>query len=53
MNFRWSFVKCALQVPTLFLGGAESDYIPVADHEEIREQFPQARYRVKEIWTFE
>ena len=26
---------------TLFIGGAESDYIPVSDHEEIRERFPR------------
>jgi abhydrolase domain-containing protein 11 len=31
------------QGPTLFLGGGESDYIPVADHEQIMESFPAAR----------
>ena len=30
--------------PTLFIGGAESDYIPVSDHEEIRESFPTAQF---------
>jgi len=30
--------------PTLFIGGAESDYIPVADHEEIKESFPTAQF---------
>ena len=30
--------------PTLFIGGSESDYIPVADHEEIKESFPTAQF---------
>jgi len=30
---------------TLFIGGAESDYIPVADHDEIQEVFPRAEFR--------
>jgi len=30
--------------PTLFIGGAESDYIPVSDHEEIKESFPGAKF---------
>jgi len=30
--------------PTLFIGGAESDYIPVSDHDQILEQFPRARF---------
>ena len=25
--------------PTLFIGGSESDYIPVTDHDEIQEMF--------------
>jgi len=31
--------------PTLFIGGAESDYIPVTDHDEIQEVFPRAEFR--------
>jgi len=30
--------------PTLFLGGAESDYIQVTDHDEIKEMFPLAQF---------
>ena len=30
--------------PTLFIGGAESDYIPVADHDEIQETFPVSQF---------
>ena len=30
--------------PTLFIGGGDSDYIPVADHEQIRETFPTAEF---------
>jgi len=30
--------------PTLFLGGGDSDYIPVHDHAAIEEIFPQARF---------
>ena len=29
----------------MFIGGAESDYIPVADHDEIQEVFPLAEFR--------
>jgi len=31
--------------PTLFIGGAESDYIPVTDHEDIQETFPLAQFK--------
>jgi len=31
--------------PTLFIGGAESDYIPVTDHDEIQEVFPRAEFK--------
>jgi len=34
----------AFDRPTLFIGGADSDYIPVADHDEIRENFKNARF---------
>ena len=30
--------------PTLFIGGALSDYIPVTDHPEIQEIFPRAQF---------
>jgi len=30
--------------PCLFIGGADSDYIPVADHDQIRERFTQAEF---------
>ena len=30
--------------PSLFIGGSDSDYIPVSDHEEIRESFPRAEF---------
>jgi len=30
--------------PTLFLGGGDSDYIPVHDHGAIQETFPRARF---------
>ena len=29
----------------MFIGGAESDYIPVTDHDEIQEVFPRAEFR--------
>ena len=32
--------------PTLFLGGGDSDYIPVHDHGAIQETFPRARWAV-------
>ena len=31
--------------PTLFIGGSESDYIPVHEHEEIKEIFPAAEFK--------
>jgi len=31
--------------PTLFLGGGQSDYISLADHEEIKKQFPVAEFQ--------
>jgi len=31
-------------IPTLFIGGEKSDYIPVADHDEIKEYFPEAKF---------
>ena len=34
--------------PCLFVGGADSEYIPVADHEEIRERFPSAQFQYVE-----
>eukprot|EP00088_Acartia_fossae_P002265 TRINITY_DN10903_c0_g1_i4.p1 TRINITY_DN10903_c0_g1~~TRINITY_DN10903_c0_g1_i4.p1 ORF type:complete len:320 (+),score=34.23 TRINITY_DN10903_c0_g1_i4:32-991(+) len=34
--------------PCLFVGGSESDYIPVADHEEIKEIFPSAQFKYVE-----
>merc|ERR1719347_1213298 len=30
--------------PTLFIGGSESDYIPVTDHDEIQETFPCSKF---------
>lgn len=30
--------------PTLFIGGALSDYIPVSDKTQIKETFPEARF---------
>ena len=30
--------------PTKFIGGANSEYIPVSDHPEIIEKFPQANF---------
>ena len=30
--------------PTLFIGGSESDYIPVTDHDEIQEIFPSSEF---------
>jgi len=38
---------CLPQFPgeCLFVGGADSDYIPVADHEQIRETFPEAEFK--------
>lgn len=29
--------------PTLFIGGAKSEYIPIVDHPDIEELFPQAK----------
>merc|ERR1712059_114304 len=34
----------SFDIPTLFIGGADSDYIPVTDHDQILEQFPSARF---------
>jgi len=34
--------------PCLFVGGADSDYIPVSDHEEIKEIFPGATFKYVE-----
>ena len=34
-----------LQGPTLFIGGADSDYIPVADHDLIKELFTEAEFQ--------
>ena len=34
-----------LQKPTLFIGGANSDYLPVDEHPEILEMFPQATFK--------
>ena len=34
-----------LQGPTLFIGGADSDYIPVVDHDLIRELFSEAKFK--------
>jgi len=31
--------------PTLFVGGSESEYIPVSDHPEILERFPHASFQ--------
>jgi len=31
-------------LPTLFIGGADSDYIPVTDHDQIKESFPLAQF---------
>ncbi|XP_023337477.1 protein ABHD11 [Eurytemora carolleeae] len=31
--------------PSLFVGGADSEYIPLSDHEEIRERFPEAIFK--------
>jgi len=31
--------------PTLFIGGADSDYIPVADHDLIKELFTEAEFQ--------
>lgn len=31
--------------PTLFVGGSESEYIPVSDHPEILERFPRADFQ--------
>ena len=36
----WFFFR-----PTLFIGGAESDYIPVTDHDDIKEIFPIAQFK--------
>ena len=33
-----------LSRPTLFIGGSESDYIPVTDHDEIQETFPCSQF---------
>lgn len=33
------------QGPTLFIGGSESDYICVSDHDEIKETFPKAQFK--------
>ena len=33
------------QGPTLFIGGADSDYIPVADHDLIKELFTKAEFK--------
>lgn len=30
---------------TLFIGGTESEYLPVSDHEQIRERFPNAQFQ--------
>lgn len=30
--------------PTIFIGGASSDYIPVSDHPDILEKFPSAKF---------
>ena len=35
----------SLQGPTLFIGGADSDYIPVADHDLIKELFTEAEFQ--------
>jgi len=35
----------AVNLPTLFVGGAQSDYITDDDHEEIRHLFPQAQIK--------
>ena len=40
----WSTDSC-LQGPTLFIGGADSDYIPVADHDLIKELFTEAEFQ--------
>ena len=29
----------------MFIGGADSDYIPVTDHEDIQETFPLAQFK--------
>ena len=41
-----SLDKTSLELlrPTLFIGGAESDYIPVTDHDEIQETFPVSTF---------
>ena len=31
--------------PTLFIGGADSDYIPVTDHDEIQEIFTNSQFK--------
>ena len=33
---------------TVFIGGGDSDYIPVADHDEIRETFPGSAFEYVE-----
>ena len=32
-------------MPTLFVGGADSDYLPVSDHPDIMDLFPRATFR--------
>jgi len=38
-------VSSTFNRPTLFIGGAESDYIPVTDHNDIKEIFPIAQFK--------
>ena len=38
-------VYLPFQGPTIFIGGADSDYIPVADHDLIKELFTQAEFK--------
>lgn len=41
---RFPSVSGTFSRPTLFIGGSESDYIPVTDHDEIQEIFPSCQF---------
>jgi len=38
-------VSATFDRPTLFIGGADSDYIPVTDHDEIQEIFTNSQFK--------